>query len=333
MPRISVLICSHNPRADYLGRVLDCLKAQTVSKEEWELLLVDNCSERRLADVWDLSWHPQHAHIREDDLGLTAARLRGIREARGELLLFVDDDNLLAPDYLDRAAALARSYPYLGVFGAGVLEPEFEVPPPRQLEHQLSLLALRTVSSGLWTNDPAHSGCVPWGAGLCVTRPVAAAYPHSIERLKIGHILDRRGHRQFRGGDDLFSWVAVQMGRGFGIFPELRVTHLIRADRLTQSFFLLLLHDHAYSHGVLTYLLLGKAPRPLDLAQTFRIALHGIRRGRFSMRCKWASARGAGRAARLISAEALNVLDGPLTEPFRPPAVQRAPASSRRRPA
>ena len=318
MQRISVIICSRNPRVDYLGRVLDCLKAQTVSKEEWELLLVDNCSERRLADVWDLSWHPQHAHIRENDLGLTAARLRGIREARGELLLFVDDDNLLAPDYLDRAAALARTYPDLGVFGAGVLEPEFEVPPPRQLAPHLPLLALRSVSSGRWTNDPTDSGCVPWGAGLCVTRPVAAAYPQSVERLKIGHILDPRGHRQFRGGDDLFSWVAARMGRGFGIFPELRVTHLISADRLTQSFFLRLRHDHAYSHGVLAYLLFGKAPRPLDLAQTFRIAFHGIRRGRFSMRCQWASARGASRAARLISAEALNVLDGPLTEASRP---------------
>ena len=40
-------------------------------------------------------------------LGLTPARLRGIRESRGELLVFVDDDNVLERDYLEVALALA----------------------------------------------------------------------------------------------------------------------------------------------------------------------------------------------------------------------------------
>ena len=38
----SVIICTHNPRSDYLRRVLDALKAQTLLREQWELLLIDN---------------------------------------------------------------------------------------------------------------------------------------------------------------------------------------------------------------------------------------------------------------------------------------------------
>src|SRR5439155_20058246 len=123
-------------------------------------------------DRWDMSWHPRHAHIRVNELGLTFARLGGIKEARGSLLVFFDDDNLPAPDYLERATVISRTLPHLAVVGAGVLEPEFEVQPPPQLVPRLRLLALRSTTDSLWTNNPRDDDCVPWGAGLCVTRPI-----------------------------------------------------------------------------------------------------------------------------------------------------------------
>src|SRR5258706_13145188 len=96
----SVIICTHNPRADYLKRVLGALKAQTLPKEQWELLLIDNASKESISKLCDLTWHPQARHVREDELGLTAARLRGIAESMGNVLVFIDDDNLLEEDYL-----------------------------------------------------------------------------------------------------------------------------------------------------------------------------------------------------------------------------------------
>ena len=42
-----------------------------------------------------------------------------------------------------------------------------------------------------------------------------------IEGLQTMATLDRRGDALFCGGDDLFSWAAAELGRGFGIFPEL----------------------------------------------------------------------------------------------------------------
>jgi glycosyltransferase involved in cell wall biosynthesis len=302
---ISVIICSHNPRPDYLGRVLEGLKAQTLSRAEWELLLVDNASRRRLADAWDLSWHPYHAHVREDELGLTLARLRGIRESSGSLLLFLDDDNLPAPDYLERAVTIEQMYPHLGVVGAGTLEPEFEIAPAPELIPLLGRLALRTSPCSLWTNNPKDAQCVPWGAGLCVTRSIAAAYVQIIERLKISQVLDRHGERLFCGGDDLFSWVAARSGSGFGVFPELRITHLIGGHRLNRAYFLRLVHDHAYSHGILNYLYFGDQHERSGVEAMVRALLMGVRRGSFSMRCRWAAACGARSAARFLAGQGM----------------------------
>jgi glycosyltransferase involved in cell wall biosynthesis len=297
MQRISVIICSLNPPAEYLRRVLGGLRAQTLPLEEWELLLVDNGSDRPLSESWDLSWHPYHLHVRETEAGLTPARLRGIKEASGDLLIFVDDDNLLAPDYLTRALELGRTYPYLSVFGAGALEPEWEVEPPADVRPFCTLLGLRTAARALWTNNPKDSQCIPWGAGLCVARPTASAYVQLLARLRTADFLDRRGGRLFCGGDDLFSWVSARSGWGFGIFPSLRITHLVPASRVREPYLLRLIHDHAYSHTTLRYVLCGDDQPHLQLVDTVRILLHGIRRGRFSMRAQLAAARGADAAA------------------------------------
>ena len=97
---------------------MNALKAQTLPRPQWELLLVDNKSEKNWRTNGILSWHPNSRHVREDEIGLTAARLRAIREATGELLVFIDDDNILAPDFLEKALAIASRCPYLGAFGA-----------------------------------------------------------------------------------------------------------------------------------------------------------------------------------------------------------------------
>src|SRR5271155_5863652 len=101
MPRLSAIICAHNPREDYLRRVLDGLRAQTLPLEQWELLLIDNASGVSVADRFDLSWHPLGRHIREEELGLTPARLCGMKESKAEILVLVDDDTVLDPDYLE----------------------------------------------------------------------------------------------------------------------------------------------------------------------------------------------------------------------------------------
>jgi glycosyltransferase involved in cell wall biosynthesis len=305
---LSVILCTHNPRPDYLRRALDALRVQTIPLEQWEFLLIDNASREQVKDAWDISWHPRGRHVREDVLGLTAARLRGIRESCGNLLVFVDDDNLPAPDFLEQAGAISLRHPYLGVFGAGILEAEFEVQPPPDLLPRLSLLAVRSVTSTLWSNNANDSACIPWGAGLCVTRRIANAYLDIVQRLNVTAILGRRGNQLFSGEDDVFSWAAVRAGQGFGLFPELRVIHLISPGRLKQHYFLRLIHDHTFSNGVMCYLLAGIKQKRLSLERYVHLLLHGLKNGQFSMRCQWAESRGEDYAARFISENRLRPL-------------------------
>ncbi|HEX8297148.1 MAG TPA: glycosyltransferase family A protein, partial [Chthoniobacteraceae bacterium] len=105
-PELTVILCTHNPRADYLEQTLAALRAQTLATEGWELLLVDNASTHAVADRCDLTWHPNARAIREDRLGLTMARTCGFRAAQTDVLVLVDDDNLLAPNYLTNALNL-----------------------------------------------------------------------------------------------------------------------------------------------------------------------------------------------------------------------------------
>src|SRR6185295_2735522 len=94
---ISVITCAYNPRPDHLQLVLDALRTQTLDRQRWEYLLVDNASDQGLTFPAEASWHSNGRLIREERLGLTPARLRGIQESTGDLLVFVDDDNVLDP--------------------------------------------------------------------------------------------------------------------------------------------------------------------------------------------------------------------------------------------
>lgn len=294
---LSVVVCSHNPRPDYLQRTLESLRVQTLGPSEWEFLLVDNNSSPGLAGHWSIDWHPRARHVREEKSGLIHARLRAIAESNGATLVFVDDDNVLAPDYLERANALRQANAHLGTFGAGALEPEFELTPPPQVQPWLPMLALRTVLEPHVGANWTEKACIPWGAGLCVSRNVAAAFVNRVTHLDISSF-GRRGEQLFCAEDDLFSFVACEQGLSFGIFPELRITHLIASRRLSPEYILRLVHGHAYSHTVLNYLLCGE---PADTTRHLvRTLLHGLRRGRFPMQCRTAQARGRRDAANFI---------------------------------
>ncbi len=234
MPDISVIICTHNPRLDYLRRVLDALKAQTLPVEQWELLLIDNASKEKLSDAWDLSWHPCARHIREDELGLTPARLRGIRESNGQLLVFIDDDNVLCPDYLAVALQAMRKNALLGVLGAGRILPEFEAPPTAEVIPFLNSLALRDEPRAHYSNETTHhTPALPYGGGLCVLRKFAQSYLDSCRIRTVATSLDRSGEDLLSGGD---------------IDLALQLTHLIPSSRVDPNYLVRLAAGHAVAN-------------------------------------------------------------------------------------
>ena len=311
MPDLSVIICTHNPHAERLRRTLESLAAQTLPKEHWELLILDNASQPPLAGRCDIAWHPRGRHVREERLGIIFSRLRGINESTGQLLIFVDNDNALAPDYLERAIAIAARHPHLGTFGAGIVKPEFEIQPPPELNGLLFLLALRSVPSPRWSNHPQDSSCMPFGAGLCLHRRTGEQFAALVEKLKVATLLGRKGGELFQHEDDLISWAAAGAGYGFGIFPELRITHLIAAKRLNRAYFLRLIYYSAFSHWILHYLLAGERPSRNSFFRAAHTGLHALRNGLFSARCQWARAKGEDWAARFISENRLTPASKP----------------------
>jgi glycosyltransferase involved in cell wall biosynthesis len=292
---ISVAICSLNPRPDFLRLVLEALKAQDLPTSEWELLLVDNASVPPLMASWDLSWHPHGRHVREEQPGLTAARIRGIEESGADMLVFVDDDNVLAPDYLRTARAILRTLPHIGVIGAGTLEGEFEVAPAPELVPYLRALSIRCVPNASWGNNTEARDTVPWGAGLCVRRGVASSYRPFLERLGVNELVDRRGEHLFGNGDVAFSWTAVTCNLGFGVFPQLRVKHLVPSSRVTQRYFLKLALDATFSAAVMDYLWSGAPAQDSSswIERALRLCAKGLRRGAFAMRYGWTVHKGA----------------------------------------
>ena len=231
----SAIICSHNPRENYLQRVLDALKAQTLPTQDWELLLVDNASTEPLAKRFDLSWHPNACHVREDQIGLTPARLRGIAESKGNLLVFVDDDNVLRADYLRASLKVGTDYPQLGAWGGSCL-PEFEVEPSAELRPWLAGLLVEKLNEPIRAKLPRGGPHLPAGAGMTVRRDVALRYREQVLGDPMRQALDRTGTMLGGGGDSDMALCGFALGLGTGRFPELELTHLIPARRVTLEY-------------------------------------------------------------------------------------------------
>lgn len=246
-PFLSVVICTHNPRVDYFDRTLAALRQQTLPTPEWELVIVDNASREPIAPRCDLAWHPAGRVVREDEVGLTAARLRGIKDARGEILVWVDDDNLLAPDYLALAAAIGREWPQLGAWGCGHFEPEWETAPAAELKPFMSYLAVHQAARDRWSNRLFDYEATPPGAGLCVRAGIARAYAEAVRHDPRRRLLGRTGTNLSACEDFDLCFCAIDAGLGTGVFTRLRLTHLMPTARAQLPYLERLVEGHAFS--------------------------------------------------------------------------------------
>lgn len=260
-PLISVVICTHNPNIAYLSRVLAALQVQTLPRQCWELLLVDNASEPKLCDTVDLQWHPNARHVCEKELGLTPARLRGIAESRGDVIVFVDDDNILAADYLEEVGRIAKERPDTGAWGGNVT-PEFESPAPAWTQPYWGLLAIREVVEDRWSTDAEDYASQPCGAGMCVRRVVAKRYEKETVGNPLKTALDRKGDSLSSCGDSDLAQTSLLCGLGFGVFEKLKLTHIIPARRLEEDYLVKLAESMAVSLHLLRFIRTRRAPQP-----------------------------------------------------------------------
>lgn len=302
MIRVSVVIPAYFPPPEQIGPTLAALRAQTLPLAEWELVVVDNRTVPPLAP--DLvAWHPAGRVLREEKPGTTAARLAGVAATSGEIVVLVDQDNVLAPDFLATAQRIATEHPRLGTWGAGVITPRYERPelaPPPSLH---SLLTLRRADRDLWSNDPDHHDSTPWGAGFCARRAVVEAYAEAVRADERRGSLDLCGERRLAGGDTDIAYVGCGLGWSKGVFVALQLEHIIPAARCAESYLCNYAEDRGYSDILHHLVLRGELPKlrsgPLEALRRF---LHGRKLSPLERAVQRATARGRARALKELSA-------------------------------
>jgi glycosyltransferase involved in cell wall biosynthesis len=235
---VSVVIPTHNPNPDRLRRTLKAVRDQDFPSHQREIIVVDNGSEPRLdAKILTSELGLAMTVVNEGRLGLTPARIRGIRQARGEVIVFVDDDNVLARDYLSVAASRFKADPKLGACGGKAL-PEFETTPPDWTREFWHMLAIRDLGPVPLRGSGASSypTCAPIGAGMAVRRKLALNWATEIEHDPVRMRLDRAGKSLASGGDNDLVLTVLKQGFEVEYVPELVLTHLVSARRTTTSY-------------------------------------------------------------------------------------------------
>lgn len=243
-PALSAIICTHNPRTDYLEETLSSIRAQSrlPDGQSWELIVVDNASMPALADQLDLSWHPAARVIREERLGLSHARLRSFHEAQADILIYIDDDNVLDRDYF-RLSLAAFDDPLLGAAG-GKSIPRWEVAPPAWFDSVNISLACRDLGDqkleATWSNskktERVYPHFAPVGAGMVVRRSAYASYVETASNDAVRLALGRRGADLSSGEDNDMVMSILAGAWKVAYLPELVLEHLIPEHRLSVDY-------------------------------------------------------------------------------------------------
>lgn len=242
---LTVAICTHNPKKELLQKTLSSLRAQRPLDRggSWELLLIDNASVESLASLVDLSWHPRSKIVREEKLGLSHARLKSFDAGCGDIIVYIDDDNVLHPDYLRLTQAAFDTDAKLGAVGGKVI-PRYEIEPPKWFAELRLSLACRDLGdaplsadwNGLKRWQRGYPDCSPIGAGMGVRRNAYAAYIRKARNNPLRTALGRRGTDLASGEDNDIVMSLLAEGWRVGYQPELQLEHLIPAHRLTRQY-------------------------------------------------------------------------------------------------
>ncbi|NIK79534.1 glycosyltransferase involved in cell wall biosynthesis [Paenibacillus castaneae] len=228
--KVTVAICTHN-RAKDTGEAIESVLAQSFDKEKIEIVVIDNRSTDHTAEVVLKLAKVHGSRIRyllENKLGLSVARNRAIREARGEYILFLDDDALASRHWVRHIVNVFESDPLIGCVG-GKIDPIWEAQEPKWIpEEHRSVFTILDYSSGV-EEMPAPS--IPYGANV--------AFRASLFR-QIAPFREDLG----RVGNNLLSSeeseLIARLRKDYKVYytPFASVQHKIAKERTTKKWFL-----------------------------------------------------------------------------------------------
>ncbi len=223
-PATSVVVCTRD-RSQALTSTCQALLDLETPSGGWEVLIVDNGSRddtpavaRRFADA-----APGLVRIVEERSGaLSVARNTGFRQARGELVAYLDDDAIPEPQWLSALVEVLRQDGVL--VAGGPVEPLFDAPPPPWVTPFLPYLS--AWDRGTEIHELAYAE-YPRGANMGFRREV-------FERF--GGFSPRFGRRpgSLLSCEEIELCLRVERGGGRILYaPSARVRHRTPASRVT----------------------------------------------------------------------------------------------------
>jgi glycosyltransferase involved in cell wall biosynthesis len=242
---VSVVICCYNSRAR-LRPTLEHLARQEVRPGlPWEVVVVDNASTDGTAAFARECWRGVGAAplrvVREAEPGLSAARFRGLREARYEIVSFIDDDNWVCSGWVDRVDEIMAARPEVGACG-GYNHPVFEGEPPAWFPVYQHRFAVGPQAEA--AGDITDTKGVLWGAGLSLRRSAM------LRLVDLGFrplTTDRRGAALSSGGDYEICLALRLAGHRLFYDPTLEIRHFLPASRLRWRYLRRLVRENAAS--------------------------------------------------------------------------------------
>lgn len=234
MNGFSIIICTYNPAIGLLERLFTAIKRLETSSFPIEVLLIDNNSTPSLEEYAVVQGFLVHNHyyklIRENEPGLTAARGAGIKAAQYDWLVFFDDDNEPASDYLIKAAEAIEAYPQTAAWGAAEVEVEYIGTADRWLELEKPLFQQRNNNDTAVNNEPHWQECYPYGTGLIIQKQIALLYLQRVTEKRYT-LTDRKGKSLTSGGDVQLVLTGIEQGFYAGVIGGLKIKHLIDTSK------------------------------------------------------------------------------------------------------
>lgn len=228
---ISIIICTYN-RDKFIYKCLQRIAENGFPVSEYEIVMVNNNSTdnteqlclKFAADYPDVNYR----YFNEKNQGLSFARNRGIKEASGEWLVFLDDDAMILPDYLTNLSTHLAQYPEAGAFG-GKISPEFESGTVPEWLCKWTYSWVSAIDLGKKVSLFKGSK-YPIGANMGFSR---------LTLEKCGHFntaLGRTGNNLMGGEEkDIFNRIKAA-GIPIYYFPDVAVNHVIPPHRTTTQF-------------------------------------------------------------------------------------------------
>jgi len=226
---ITIAICTFN-RAESLRRTLDSLAAMQVPDDLlWEVVVVNNnCTDHTDAVISDFAQRLPIRREYEKQPGQSNARNRAIDAAKGDYIIWTDDDVVVDRDWLAAYADAFRHRPDAAVFG-GPIRPRYELPAVKWVIDSEALLGGPYCIRDLGDEAVPLSilnNRLPLGANYAIRAMEQRAFRYNPE-LGLDPVRHRRGDEH-----DVIQRILDSGAVGYPV-PAARVEHCIGRDRQT----------------------------------------------------------------------------------------------------